>query len=259
MQDGNTALTSHEEKEEAIYQHFSSLIGSRVHRRCTLNWETISLPEPQLDDLDLPFSEAEVWAAVIASPAEKAPGPDGFTGQFFRSCWSIIKGDIMAVFDKFYRIAGGNFADLNKALIALLPKKDEATQLGHFRPISLIHSVAKLIAKVLSIRLGAKMDQIISPAQSAFQKAKCIHDSFLYVQGCVRSLHRRKKPALLFKLDIAKAFDSVSWDYLLELLQRLGFSARWRGWISLLLSSASSSCLLNGIAGRDIVHRRGLR
>lgn len=119
--------------------------------------------------------------------------------------------------------------------------------------------VAKLIAKVLSMQLADVIPQIISPAQSAFQKGKCIHDSYLYVQGCIKSLHKNNKPALLFKLDIEKAFDLISWDYLLELLQCLGFTVRWRDWISLLLSMASSSCLLNGDAGPAIIHRQGLR
>uniref|UniRef100_A0A453EAZ0 Uncharacterized protein n=1 Tax=Aegilops tauschii subsp. strangulata TaxID=200361 RepID=A0A453EAZ0_AEGTS len=68
----------------------------------------------------------------------------------------------------------------------------------------------------------------------------------LYVQNCVRSLHRKNKPSLLLKLDIARAFDSVSWEYLLELLHRLGFSTRWRDWIAPLLSTSSSRCSLNG-------------
>uniref|UniRef100_A0A8R7RAS2 Reverse transcriptase domain-containing protein n=1 Tax=Triticum urartu TaxID=4572 RepID=A0A8R7RAS2_TRIUA len=131
--------------------------------------------------------------------------------------------------------------------------------MGHFRPISLIHSVTKLIAKVLSMRLAPKLKDLISPAQTAFQKGKCIHDSYQYVQGCVRALHRDKKSALLFKLDIAKAFDSVSWEYLMELLQRMGFSSRWRDWIAMLLSSASSSILMNGEPGEKFWHRQGLR
>lgn len=101
-------------------------------------------------------------------------------------------------------------------MVALLPKKDNTTRINdlflkktrinYFRPISLIHSMAKLVAKVVSIRLS----KIISPAHSAFLKIKSIHDSFLYVQNCVRSLHRKKKPALLIKHDIARAFDCVS-------------------------------------------------
>lgn len=132
-------------------------------------------------------------------------------------------------------------------------------RVGDFRPISLINSVPKLIAKVLSLRLSAVIGSLVSPAQSAFLKTRCLQDNFLYVQNCVRSLHRKKKAALLIKLDIARAFDSVSWEYILELLTELGFSARLRDWITLLLSSSSSAFLLNGTPGDQINHRRGLR
>uniref|UniRef100_A0A453NQS0 Reverse transcriptase domain-containing protein n=2 Tax=Aegilops tauschii subsp. strangulata TaxID=200361 RepID=A0A453NQS0_AEGTS len=57
----------------------------------------------------------------------------------------------------------------------------------------------------------------------------------------------------------AKAFDNVSWEYLLELLQALGFSARWRDWITMLPATSTSSFLLNGAAGKQIIHCRGLR
>jgi hypothetical protein len=100
---------------------------------------------------------------------------------------------------------------------------------------------------------------LISPAQSAFLKGKTLHDNFVYVRNTARTLHRKNKAALLLKIDFAKAFDYVSWEYLLELLHRLGFSARWRDWIALLLSSATSSILLNGTEGEPIRHRRGLR
>jgi hypothetical protein len=72
-------------------------------------------------------------------------------------------------------------------------------------------------------------------------------------------LHRKKTPAFFLKLDIAKAFDSISWAYLLEVLERLSFGARWRDWISLDFSSSSSRILLNGIPGRPIKHEWGLR
>uniref|UniRef100_A0A452YQC4 Reverse transcriptase domain-containing protein n=1 Tax=Aegilops tauschii subsp. strangulata TaxID=200361 RepID=A0A452YQC4_AEGTS len=72
-------------------------------------------------------------------------------------------------------------------------------------------------------------------------------------------MHRTRTPALLLKLDIAKAFDSVSWEYLIELLQKLGFSRQWIDWIALLLSTSSSACLLNGVLGNCFLHMRGLR
>lgn len=111
----------------------------------------------------------------------------------------------------------------------------------------------------MSNRLAPHMNDLVSQAQSAFIKRRCIHDNFMYVRNLAKRLHRKKTPALLFKLDIKKAFDSVRWDYLLDLLNHLGFPPRFRGWISTLLSSASSRVLLNGVPGAPIKHGCGLR
>uniref|UniRef100_A0A452YUV3 Reverse transcriptase domain-containing protein n=1 Tax=Aegilops tauschii subsp. strangulata TaxID=200361 RepID=A0A452YUV3_AEGTS len=60
----------------------------------------------------------------------------------------------MAAFHQFYHLVGGNFHMLNTAVVVLLPKKDGAATITDYRPISLIHSIAKLISKVLSLRLA---------------------------------------------------------------------------------------------------------
>jgi hypothetical protein len=86
-----------------------------------------------------------------------------------------------------------------------------------------------------------------------------IHDNFVLVQGIAKELHRKKILALFLKLDIGKAFDSLSWAYLLKVLEILGFGAMWRNWISLALASSSSRILLNGLLGHPIKHERGLR
>uniref|UniRef100_A0A8R7TKT7 Reverse transcriptase domain-containing protein n=1 Tax=Triticum urartu TaxID=4572 RepID=A0A8R7TKT7_TRIUA len=64
---------------------------------------------------------------------------------------------------------------------------------------------------------------------------------------------------MLLKLDIARAFDSVSWPFLLETLQHLGFGQRWRDWISILLSTASTRVMINGHPGPPIDHACGRR
>lgn len=184
--------TEHMEKTEIIREHFDRVWGNTETIRCTINWQEPQLPRVTASGLDNPFTEQEVWAAVIASAAEKAPGPDGYNGLFYRCCWDIIKDEVMAVFHQFHSLVGANMAGINDALVALLPKKDGAKTIGDFRPISLINSVAELITKVLSMRLSGVIGTLISPTQSAFQKAKCMQDNFLYVQNSVRSLHRKK-------------------------------------------------------------------
>ena len=112
---------------------------------------------------------------------------------------------------------------LNSANIILLPKKADASRVTDFRLISLIHSLTKIFAKLLANRLAPRLDSLVSKCQSAFIKKRSIHDNFLYVQNMVRTMQKMKLPALFLKLDIHKAFDTVSWSYLLEVLQALGF------------------------------------
>jgi mannosylglycoprotein endo-beta-mannosidase len=165
----------------------------------------------------------------------------------------------MRVIHRFGNLHTANFHWLNTANIALLPKKEGAEDISDFRPISLIHAIAKIIAKVLALRLGPLMDDLVSSAQSAFIKKRSIHDNFLYVKNLAKRLHKSKTPSLLFKLDIRKAFDSIRWEYILDLLRRRGFPAQFRNWITALLSTASSRVILNGIAGPPIIHGQGLR
>ena len=100
---------------------------------------------------------------------------------------------------------------------------------------------------------------MVSPNQSAFIKGHFIQDNFMLVQQTARFLHQQKQPRILLKLDITKAFDSVSWPFLLEVLRKLGFGSIWCDILSGLLASSSTQVLLNGIPGKKISHRRGLR
>jgi mannosylglycoprotein endo-beta-mannosidase len=259
LRHNNGWATSHEEKQNIAQLHFKTAIGHVNPRTISLNWSSLDLPTPNLAGLDDPFSEEEVKKAIFEMPSDKAPGPDGFNGKFFKACWDIIKVDVMAVVQRFSDLRTRNLHWLNTANIVLIPKKDGAEEITDYRPISLIHGFAKIVAKVLSMRLAPRMNDIVSHAQSAFIKSRSIHENFLFVRNYARWLHRRKKASLLFKLDIRKAFDHVRWDYILELLQRLGFPPRFRDWIVALFGTSSSRILLNGVLGNPIMHGRGLR
>ncbi|GJM89634.1 hypothetical protein PR202_ga05842 [Eleusine coracana subsp. coracana] len=63
----------------------------------------------------------------------------------------------------------------------------------------------------------------------------------------------------MLKLDITKAFDSVSWPFLLEILDHLGFGRKWKQLITGLLATSSTRVLLNSVPRQPIRHQRGLR
>jgi hypothetical protein len=95
----------------------------------------------------------------------------------------------------------------------------EALEAKDFRPISMVHSSAKLVTKMLANRLDPFLDRLVATNQTAFTKGRCIHDNLMLVQQTIEVLHRRKIASLFLKLDISKAFDSVAWAFLLEILE----------------------------------------
>jgi hypothetical protein len=236
-------------KEGLIKDHFSLVMGRGPPRHRDFNWERLDFPTCDLASLGDEFTEEEVLAAIKSLPFDKALGPDGFTGLFFKTCSGTIKDDILRVIHLFSNLHAENFHWLNTANIALLPKKDGAEALSDFCPISLIHGVAMLIAKMMSLHLAPFMNMLISKSQSAFIKSRSIHDNFLSVRNFTRRMHRTNTPTILLKLDIKKAFDSVRWDFLLELMQRCGFPARFRNWVAALLVTASSRGALEWCVG----------
>jgi hypothetical protein len=258
MHEGRT-FTSEEAESEAVFDYCDALLGTRFHRLHRIDLERLELPRLDLQELAVEFTEAEIAKIVQETPADRTPGLDGFTARFYRAAWPIIKEDICSTFNALWQQDWRSFYLLNDASIVLLRKNETPAGLWEYRPISLIHSFSKLVPKGLALWLTPFMNSLVRSNQTIFIKGRRIHDNFRYVQLYCRWLHARQHACILLKVDIAKAFDSVAWPLLLEVLERMGFPQRWRDWIAVILSSASTKVLVNGRLGRRICHARGLR
>jgi hypothetical protein len=244
---------------EVLYDHYNALLGTNFVRSRRFDLHVIGMPFLDLACLESLFSEEEVWSVIQGLPNEKAPGPDGFTGLFYKVAWPTIKGDIMNAFNAFWAQDACSLHHVNEAFLMLLKKKEAPQEIKDFRPISLVHSFGKLITKCMAARLAPVLDRLVLKNQSTFIRGRSIHDNFHEVIWACQEIYRRRQSCVLLKVDIAKAFDSVAWVFLLEVLQHAGFGRRWCNWVSNVLSSSSTKILLNDRPGRRICHARGLR
>jgi len=135
-------LTSQEDKQAAFFEYFDGLIGTPLVRDSTLDLNFFHREGIDLSALDDPITEDEVWQTIKNLPADRAPGLDGYIGRFYKSCWQIIKSDLMAAILTLQQGDARKLWLLNSACLTLIPKKQEAFSPTDYRPISLVHSFA---------------------------------------------------------------------------------------------------------------------
>ncbi|XP_034685730.1 uncharacterized protein LOC117914496 [Vitis riparia] len=162
------SFSSNEAIKEGVCRAYQSLLSELGDWRPSINGLNFKmLGEDSASSLEVMFFEKEVFAALSSCCGDKAPGPDSFTMGFWLFCWNIVKSDILGLFREFY-LHGTFQRSLNSTFLVFIPKKEGAEDLRDFRLISLVGSMYKLLAKVLTNRLKLVMGKVIYDSQQAF-------------------------------------------------------------------------------------------
>ena len=204
------------------------------------------------------FSEDEIWTTIYGLDNDKALGLDGFPIAFWAFSWDFVKNEVFDFFKEFHE-QGGFVKNLNVTFLVLIPKKQTVEDFKDSRPISLVGGLYKILSKVLANRIKRVMDKVISKSQNAFVEGRQILDAVLIANEIVDSTMRRKESGLVCKLDIEKAYDSINWDFLLQVMGMMGFRSRWLSWIKWCISTVSFSVLINESPAGFFLSSRGLR
>jgi len=152
-----------------------------------------------------------------------------------------------------------DLTSINTAYITLIPKVQNPEKAADYRPISLVSIGLKIITKILANRLQKVIIPLIHVNQYGFIKSRTIQDCISWAFEYLNICHKSKKEIVIIKIDFEKAFDMVEYNAILEMLKHMGFGEVFVGWIRKILSSASTSVILNGVPGKTIRCKRGVR
>jgi len=149
----------------------------------------------------------------------------------------------------------------NNTFIALIQKRLGPFSVTHFRPISLCNIIYKIISKILANRFKNLLHLFISPHQSAFVPSRTIQDNSIMAHELMHALKSKQGRGGLMavKIDMEQAFDRMEWEFLLSIMDKLGFHRTWVSWIRICISTTSFSILINGSPFGMFSPSRGLR
>nr|GEY38350.1 RNA-directed DNA polymerase, eukaryota [Tanacetum cinerariifolium] len=198
--------------KKAFRDHYEARFNKPTMTRLKLSFPFLKrLSIDQDDDLERGVSHDEIRSAVWDCGENKSPGPDGFTFEFFKKYWRFIGLDFCEAVEHFFS-----------------------------------RSVYKVVTKILANRLATVIAGLVSDTQSAFFVDRQILDGPFILNEVLDWCKRKNKQAMFFKVDFAKAYDSVRWDFLIDVLEAFGFGSTWCNWIRGTFCYAKASILVNG-------------
>uniref|UniRef100_A0A8C5PGR8 Reverse transcriptase domain-containing protein n=1 Tax=Leptobrachium leishanense TaxID=445787 RepID=A0A8C5PGR8_9ANUR len=203
-----------------------------------------SLSAEQIATLALPITEEEIKRTLGSKQLQKAPGPDGFTGQYYKTFMPNLSPFMCRLFNE--ARGGKSFpAESLLASMVLIPKPGKDPE-GNYRPISLLNTDIKVLAKILALRLDPYLSLLISPDQVGFVMGRQAYENTRRAADFICLAHEQCIPSLFISLDEEKAFDRAEWPFLFTLLAHQGFPPSFIRLISALYDSPGAQILIPG-------------
>ncbi|XDV45285.1 hypothetical protein PO909_013405 [Leuciscus waleckii] len=205
-----------------------------------------SLSDVQKADLYKPVSKEEVLQAIHTLKGGKAPGPDGFGPEFYKTFSQELVGPLTELRPQ--RVNSGFLPPtLSTANISVILKKNKAPDMcGSYRPISLISVDSKLLSKLLARRLEKLLPTLINSDQTGFVYGRYSSSNVRRLLNIIQFTSQYKQKALAVSLDAEKAFDRVEWGYLFDVLGRFGLGGDFLKWIKTIYHSPTAVVIANG-------------
>ena len=217
-----------------------------------------TVTEKHNQELLRPLTMLEVTEAVKQLPAGKATGVDSIPAEFYKALWEDIDKDIFNFVAEAMQQAH-IAAELNISKIALLPKSEDRSRVQNFRPISLLNTMYKIVAKIYANSMKPLLHNWILPSQTGFVPNRCILDNiFLAFEAIEWSLENGQALSMLL-LDFEKAYDRVNWTFLKLTMARMRFQPTWIRQVMSLNENAAAAVIVNGEQSKTFQLRRSVR
>ena len=200
-----------------------------------------TLSEEQKNSCEGQVTESELLNALKQMKNGSAPGCDGITTEFIKVFWTHIGNLLTKVFNSSFEKKSLS-SNQRKGIITLIHKGKDLPRnnLKNWRPISLMNSDYKLLAKCLAIRLSCVIDDIVNNDQVAYIRGRQVSSLLRLIDDIIEQTDVMQKHGLLFAVDLSQAFDSISKPYILIAFKKFGFGDSFCQWVETLMADTKS-------------------
>ena len=218
---------------------------------------------PRLSDeskmiLNRPISKAELLSNLKSMCHNKTPGLDGLPMEFYIVFFNDIADLLIASFNFSFEQGILSLSQRN-GIVTLLPKKErDPIFVKNYRPISLLTTDYKLIAKTMANRLKLVLNDLIHEDQKGFMKGRNIGCNIRTIIDLIEYSEVKDIPGSIVLLDIEKAFDTVEHNFLFEVLNRFNLGDNFIRWVKTFYNSRKSYVINNGFMSNSIDMSRGI-
>ena len=229
------------------------------------NWNALdNMQVPKLNanlrnSLEGPLLMEEVFEVITNMKNNKSPGLDGFTVEFIKFFWHYLKHFLIRSLN--YAFLNGNMSYTQKiGIITLIPKGNKDRQyLRNWRPISLLNVLYKIASSCIANRIKKTLSILIHESQKGFMSGRFIGENIRLLYDIMMYTDINDIPGLLLLIDFEKAFDSISHEFIMQVLDFYNFGASIKSWVKLFYEDAFSCVLVNGHLTNRFKIERGCR
>ncbi|KAM8945786.1 angiotensin-converting enzyme [Pelodytes ibericus] len=220
---------------------------------------TRPLTEEQTNSLEGPITIQELSLTIKELAMGKCPGPDGLPLIYYRKFQKTLTPPLVDMFNSI--LQGTQFDPHTKlATITVIPKEGkDTTNPKNYRPISLLNTDIKLLAKLLAMRLQPLIPQLIHPDQVGFVPGREAKENTVRALNAIHVAQKKGHKMLLLSTDAEKAFDRVAWPFLWSTIKKMGLGHDMLKWIQALYNSPTARVRVNGTLSKPIQIHNGTR
>ncbi|HEY9833652.1 MAG TPA: reverse transcriptase domain-containing protein, partial [Stenomitos sp.] len=253
-------ISSRELINREIVDHFTSIFKSRPLPNAVAGQPFLEMVKDRFPStpsfLTSAITSPDVKNVLLKAKKNKSPGTDGIPYEFYVVFWDMIAPHFTAMFN--HALERDSLSpSQGRAAIRLIPKSTGTCGIAGYRPISLLNTDYKLMASVLADRLKKSLVDAIQPHQKGGVPGRLLVDNLCLYRDVIQyadertSRERQAFPsptgpkAAIIGVDLAKAYDLVNRDVLWEVMNVMGYPAKFVGWLKTMYSVADMS-ILNG-------------